>query len=228
MKVLAMYLPQFHRVKENDEWWGEGFTDWTTVKQAKPLFEGHNQPHVPSDENYYDLLDKNTMRWQTSLMKKYGIDGMCMYHYWFEDGRKILEKPVENLLNWKEIDMPFCLCWANETWARSWSGLQNVNVWADTCEPDKKTGKKILLKQRYGNYKDWKEHFEYLLPFFRDDRYIKVDGKPVFVFYKAECIPCFEDMVEAWQQLAIESGINGIYIIANGCKKSSREYVTIT
>ena len=118
MKVIAMYLPQFHRVKENDEWWGEGFTEWTAVRGAKQLFNGHYQPRIPQNRNYYDLLEKDTMLWQASLMKQYGIDGMCIYHYWFKDGRKILEKPAENLLQWKDVDMPFCFSWANETWAR--------------------------------------------------------------------------------------------------------------
>ncbi len=112
MKIIAMYLPQYHRTPENDEWWGEGFTDWEAVKKAKPLFEGHNQPRVPLNDNYYDLLEKNTMQWQADLMHEYGIDGMCIYHYWFKDGRQVLEKPAENLLRWTDIDMPFCFCWA--------------------------------------------------------------------------------------------------------------------
>ena len=110
-----MYLPQYHRTEENDMWWGEGFTDWVSTQKARPLFDNHVQPKKPLDKNYYDLLKKETMVWQCGLMKKYGIDGMCMYHYWFADGKQVLEKPIENLLHWKDIDMPFCLCWANET-----------------------------------------------------------------------------------------------------------------
>ncbi len=213
MKVLAMYLPQFHRIKENDEWWGEGFTEWTTVKHAKPLFEGHIQPHVPQNNNYYNLLDKETMQWQASLMKKYGIDGMCMYHYWFKDGRQILEKPAENLLQWKDIDMPFCFCWANETWARTWSSLSNVNVWASTLEQKTVDGKSILLEQKYGEEKEWTIHFEYLLDFFKDDRYIKVDNKPVFMIYRPELMPCVERMLLLWNKLAKETGFAGLYLI---------------
>ena len=175
MKILAKYLPQFHRTRENDAWWGEGFTEWTAVKKAAPLFEGHDQPRVPKDENYYDLLQKETMLWQASLMEKYGIDGMCIYHYWFKDGRQVLEKPAENLLRWKEVPMPFCFCWANETWARSWSKIQNKNHWSDIYEQKKSNGSSgILLDQKYGREPEWKAHFEYLLPFFRDERYIKV------------------------------------------------------
>lgn len=214
MKVLAMYLPQFHSVKENDEWWGEGFTDWETAKQAKPLYEGHYQPRVPLNHNYYDLIDGGVMTWQADLMKKYQVDGMCMYHYWFEDGKRILEKPAENLLKWKHIDMPFCFCWANETWARSWSNLYEKNVWANTFEPEKKDkAKAVLLKQNYGNKVQWEKHFEYLLPFFKDDRYIKIDGKPVFLILKTNIITCLEQMITCWRDLARSHGLKGLYII---------------
>ena len=110
MKIIAMYLPQFHTVKENNEWWGEGFTDWVSTRNAIKLFENHYQPHVPLNEYYYDLLQKETMIWQSNLMKQYGVDGACMYHYWFKDGRQILEKPAENLLRWQDVDMPYCFC----------------------------------------------------------------------------------------------------------------------
>lgn len=132
MNVLAMYLPQFHRVRENDEWWGEGFTEWTTVRNAKKFFTDHYQPHEPL--SYYDLLEKKTMKQQEMLMHKYAVDGMCFYHYYFEKGRKILEKPAENLLKWKDVDMPFCFYWANESWKRSWSDLQKGNVWSEIYE----------------------------------------------------------------------------------------------
>ncbi len=217
MKVLAMYLPQFHRVKENDEWWGDGFTEWTTVKAAKPLFDGHAQPVVPYEENYYDLTEKTTMQWQADLMKQYGIDGVCMYHYWFKDGRKILEKPAENLLQWKDIDMPFCFCWANETWARTWSGMSNVNVWASTFEKKTLDGKRILLEQKYGEEQAWTEHFNYLLEFFKDDRYIKIDNKPVFMIYRPELMPCVERMIYLWNQLAVKAGFDGLYLLGGDC-----------
>lgn len=217
MKVITMYLPQFHRVKENDEWWGEGFTEWTTVKGAAKLFETHYQPHIPLGQNYYNLLDKKTMEWQADLMKKYGIDGQCIYHYWFEHGRQILEKPVENLLRWKDVDMPFCLCWANETWARSWSNVSYANAWADIYEKKGKKDTGILLKQEYGDVNQWKKHFDYLLSFFMDDRYIKVNGCPVFIIYKSAHILCLNEMMEKWNEWAREKGIEKIYMIgANG------------
>jgi hypothetical protein len=226
-QVLAMYLPQFHRVPENDEWWGEGFTDWVSVKNAKPLFDGHAQPHVPLNNNYYDLLDKRTMQWQAELMKQYGIDGMCIYHYWFKDGRRILEKPAENLLKWTDIDMPFCFSWANETWARSWSKIQGANAWNDIYEKNSKerlqeSEKAVLLEQQYGNEADWKKHFDYLNQFFQDERYIKKNGKPVFVIYKTWDIPCLNEMLDCWQHCAKECGWSGMYIIG-GQRKGKGE-----
>ena len=109
IKAIAMYLPQFHRTPENDKWWGEGFTEWTAVRKGKPLFEGHNQPREPLNDNYYDLLDKSTMEWQARIAKEYKVYGFCFYHYWFKDGKRTLDKPAENLLGWKDIDMPFAL-----------------------------------------------------------------------------------------------------------------------
>lgn len=214
MKVLAMYLPQFHRVKENDKWWGEGFTEWTAVKGAKCLFEGHYQPRVPLNGNYYDLLNHDTMAWQSNLMKKYQIDGMCIYHYWFENGRRILEKPAENLLRWTDISMPFCFCWANETWSRTWKKLADANVWSSVHESGSPTDDNgVLLKQGYGREPDWERHFNYLLPFFKDERYIKRDGKPVFAIYKPGKIYSLWDMTNCFHKLAREHGFSGIYII---------------
>lgn len=222
MKVIAMYLPQFHRVPENDAWWGEGFTDWKSAQYATPLFEGHYQPHVPLNRNYYDLMEKETMQWQADLMHQYGVDGMCMYHYWFKDGRQILEKPVENLLKWDDIDMPFCLCWANETWARSWSNIVGTNVWSNKFETgNKETDKAILLEQKYGEKEQWKEHFDYLLPFFKDDRYIKLEGKPVFLIYEAGKVSCLGEMLTYWRELALENGIEGIYVIGSDCRRDN-------
>ena len=213
MKVLAMYLPQFHQVKENDEWWGKGFTDWTAVKGAECLYNGHNQPRVPLNNNYYNLLEYETMAWQAELMKKYHIDGMCMYHYWFENGRRILEKPAENLLKWTDISMPFCFCWANETWSRTWKKLSDTNAWSSVYENKNANARGILLKQGYGREKDWEKHFNYLLPFFEDERYIKLDGKPVFVIYKPSKIYSLWSMMDCFSRLAKDNGLPGVYII---------------
>lgn len=219
-KVLAMYLPQFYRTKENDEWWGEGFTDWTTVRGAKPLFDGHIQPEVPLNENYYDLLDKETMRSQINLMQKHGIDGICIYHYWFKEGRQILEKPAENLLGWKDLNTQYCFCWANETWARTWSNFGDSNVWAAKYEKNRNYDDGgILLEQQYGNSKEWDKHFDYLLPFFKDERYIKYEDKPVFVIYRPKLIFCLEEMIELWNLLAKENGFSGVYFIFANCSQ---------
>lgn len=216
-QVLAMYLPQYHRVKENDEWWGEGFTEWTAVKKSEPLFDGHNQPRKPLDDRYYDLMDKSTMVWQATLAKKYGIDGFCFYHYWFKDGRRILEKPAENLLQWKDVPLRFCFSWANEPWGRTWSNINAPNTWANKFEK-KETGidrqdDGVLLPQKYGDEKQWEEHFDYLLPFFRDKRYIKIDGKPVFVIFRPDVIYGLPRMLSCWQHLAKKEGVKGLYVI---------------
>ena len=220
MQIIAMYLPQFHRTEENDKWWGDGYTEWTAVRGAESLYEGHIQPRIPLGNNYYNLLEKSTMAWQADLMRQYGIYGVCMYHYWF-NGKKILEKPAENLLQWKDIQMPFCFSWANETWARSWSKIEGINAWAEQYEKGqapKKSG--ILLKQEYGIYEDWKKHFDYLMPFFMDSRYIKVDEKPVFIIYKPMLIECLKDMVDSWRELALENGLPGIYVIGTNVEHS--------
>lgn len=226
IKPIAMYLPQFHRTVENDEWWGEGFTDWVSVKGATALVEGHNQPREPLNDNYYDLLDKKTMRWQSEMAKKYDVYGFCFYHYWFKDGKRVLEKPAENLLNWTEIDMKFCFSWANVTWAQTWSKLTSINTWApeyEQTELRKKYENGILLEQKYGNEEDWIEHFNYLLPFFKDPRYIKHEGKPIFIIYRTLDMPVVQPMMRLWNKLAKEKGLPGIYVIGEFCNEYSSE-----
>ena len=193
MKIITFYLPQFHTIPENDEWWGEGFTEWVNMKKAQPLYEGHYQPRVPLNNNYYDLSDPETMRWQVSLANKYGVYGWCLYHYWF-NGKLLLEKPVENLLRDKSLNIHYCLSWANEPWTNGWVAEKA----------------KVLIAQRYGREKEWKEHFDYLLPFFKDERYIRVDGKPLFVLYKTDIIPDMNEMLDYYQKLAKDAGLKGI------------------
>ena len=193
MKVIAYYLPQFHEIPENNAWWGDGFTEWTNMKKAKPLFQGHNQPRIPLNHNYYDLLDTDVQRWQVGLAKKYGIYGFCFYHYWF-NGKKLLEKPVENYLQNADLDLSFCISWANEAWTNAWEG----------------SDLRVLIEQKYGEKQQWKEHFEYLLPYFKDSRYIKVDGKPLFVIYRPDIMEHMEEMLTYWRELAKENGIGDI------------------
>ncbi|MGT2623846.1 glycosyltransferase WbsX family protein [Streptococcus thoraltensis] len=194
MKTIAFYLPQFHAIPENDEWWGKGFTEWTNMKAAKPLFEGHQQPRIPLDNNYYDLLDEKTMEWQVKLAQEYGLYGFCFYHYWF-DGHMLLEKPMEMMLKNENINFPYTICWANEPWTNAWKS-----------DEDSKT----LIAQRYGDEKEWKAHFDYLLQFFNDKNYITVDGKPLLVLYRPEIVDCLNDMLDYWQGLAIEAGFPGL------------------
>ena len=193
MKIIAFYLPQFHAFPENDEWWGKGFTEWTNVKSAKPLFKGHYQPRIPLNKNYYNLTDVNALKWQADIAKKHGIYGFCYYHYWF-DGHMLMEKPMELMLENKEVDLPFCICWANENWTKAWA----------------QHSRKVLIAQTYGDRKDWERHFNYLLPFFKDKRYIYKDGMPVFVIYRPELIPTLRPMLELWDQLAKQNGLKGI------------------
>lgn len=216
MKTIAMYLPQFYRTPENDEWWGDGFTDWTAMSKAKPLFKGHKQPKFPLHNYQYDLLKKETLLWQEKLMKQYHVYGLCFYHYWFKNGRKVLEKPAENLLKWKDIEIPFCFSWANESWGRSWSNLANTNIWASNFETHKEhIGNGILLEQDYGEKEEWIEHFNYLLPFFEDERYIKKENKPLILIHKQEDVVLLEEMCGLWNELAISCGWAGVYIITN-------------
>lgn len=219
MKVIAMYLPQFHETPENNLWWGDGFTEWVAVRNAEPLFEGHEQPNEPLNGQYYNLLNAETMKHQAEMMHKYGVDALCFYHYYFKDGRKILEKPAENLLEWKDINMPFCFSWANQQWTKSWSKFDKGNSWAQKFEKgnitanDKEQNSGILLEQKYGREREWKAHFDYLLPFFQDQRYIKIDNAPIFIFYDAFMIPCLYAMIDYWKKLARENGFPDIYII---------------
>ena len=196
MKILAYYLPQFHEIPENNAWWGKGFTEWTNVKKAKPLFEGHNMPRVPLDQRYYDLTDVETQRWQVDLAKKYGIYGFCMYHYWF-NGHMLLEKPIDQYLKHKELDLPFCLCWANENWTNGWVSSDN----------------KLLIAHDNTDKQDWIEHFRYFLPFFQDERYIRVDGKPLLILYFPDILQKCSEMISVWRELAVKNGLPGLHIL---------------
>ena len=172
IKAIAFYLPQFHEIPENNRAYGKGFTEWTNVKKAVPLFADHNQPRIPLNENYYNLDNIETMIQQAKIAKEYGIYGFCYYHYWFSGGKKLLEKPLEKMLNCKDVDIPFCLCWANENWTKRWDGGNN----------------EIIVKQDYDDLDDIRLHAEYLAQFFSDKRYIYVDSKPILLIYKPELI----------------------------------------
>lgn len=200
-KIITFFLPQYHTIPENDRWWGEGFTEWVNTRKAVPLYEGHYQPRTPLNENYYNILDEGVMEWQAELAKKYGIFGFCHYHYWFKGGKQLLEKPTDAMLKNSKVDIPFCLSWANENWTRNWDG----------------GNKEIIAEQDYGGKKEWEDHLQYLLPFFKDSRYITEDGKPVFLIYKPELIPNLNAMLDYWTARVKECGLPGIcYMIQSG------------
>lgn len=194
VKTIAFYLPQFHTIPENDEAWGKGFTEWTNVKKATPLFEGHYQPKIPLNMNYYCLLDEGVMEKQAALAKEYGIYGFCYYHYWFKNGKKLLEKPIEMMLKNKKIDIPFCLCWANENWSKRWDGGNN----------------EIIVEQDYGDEDDLINHVNYLCEFFNDDRYIKIDNEPLLLIYKPELIPNLKKVVKIIRKTVKANHFKGV------------------
>jgi lipopolysaccharide biosynthesis protein len=171
IKPIAIYLPQFHPIPENDIWWGKGFTEWTNVTKAKPRFEGHYQPHLPADLGFYDLRLEETRLAQEQMAKEYGIHGFCYYHYWF-NGKRVLHEPLDRKLKNPKEDLPFIMCWANENWTRAWDG----------GEQD------VLLEQHYSEEDD-RAHIQFLLSFFKDKRYIRVGDKPFFIFYKPDLFP---------------------------------------
>ena len=213
VKLIAMYLPQYHEIPENNEFWGKGFTDWTTVKSAKQYFKNVEQPKEPLAGNYYDLSNKESIRWQVNLAKQNGIDAFCFYHYWFSSEKNILQTPSEIFLNDKSLDINFCFAWDNASWKRTWS-KEFGNDWAPLYDKGKKIEhNSILIPFEYGDKKDWEYHFNYLLPFFKDNRYEKKDGKPIFLlwnFYQPEIL---NKMMECWNDLAKQNGFNGMLFV---------------
>jgi hypothetical protein len=199
IKFLAYYLPQYHPIPENDTWWGKGFTEWTNVAKAKPLFKGHYQPILPADLGFYDLRLPEVQSQQAQLAQQYGVDGFIYYQYWFGNGKMLLEQPAEQMLKNKDITLPFCFCWANETWKGIWHGLDNPEV---------------LIEQTYQGEAGYKTYFNYLLPFFKDERYIKVDNKLMFHIYRIEDIPDLEVFTNTFNSLAIKAGFGGMCLIS--------------
>lgn len=195
-RVVALYLPQFHPIPENDEWWGKGFTEWTNVKKAVPLFEGHDQPRVPGELGYYDLRDPDVRQEQARLARMHGVNAFCYYHYWFA-GKRLLEQPFAEVLSSGEPDFPFCLCWANDSWTGLWHGA-----------PDR-----ILIEQTYPGREDHVRHFESLLPAFCDERYVTVEGKPVFLVHLPFAIPDVQSAIDLWRNMAVKAGLPGLYFV---------------
>lgn len=210
VRVIALYLPQFHPIPENDLWWGKGFTEWTNVGKAKPLFRGHKQPYVPADLGYYDLRVSEVRIAQAELARENGVEGFCYWHYWFGNGKRLLERPFLEVLQSGEPDFPFCLAWANESWKGFHHGLDNKRA--------------ILIEQYYPGVDDYTKHFYEVLPAFKDSRYITIEGKPLFMIYKPLADPEITVFIKIWRKLAIENGLSGIYFIGH-CNLADKKFL---
>lgn len=194
VRLIAFYLPQYHPIPENDRWWGKGFTEWTNVAKALPIFPGHYQPHVPADLGFYDLRLPEAREAQADLARAHGIYGFCYYHYWF-NGRRLLERPLQEVLASKRPQFPFCICWANENWTRAWDG-----------------GNGEVLMQQHHSPADDVAFIESLVPYFRDERYIRVDGKPLLLVYSTQTFPDPRRTAETWRECMLKAGIGDLYL----------------
>lgn len=199
LSIIAYYLPQFHPIPENDTWWGKGFTEWTNVTKAQPLFKGHTQPRLPADLGFYDLRIAEVREKQADMAKAYGIDGFCYWHYWFGNGKQLLERPFNEVIQSGKPNFKFCLAWANV----SWGGLPYGDLF-----------KRNLIEQTYPGTQDYINHFYHLLPAFYDDRYIKVKGKPIFTIYNPKGLPNSKEFIEIWNDFAVKEGLPGVHFIA--------------
>lgn len=200
-RIIAFYLPQFHPTVSNDEWWGKGFTEWTNVGKAKPLFRGHQQPKVPADLGYYDLRLAEVREAQANMAKNAGVEGFCYYHYWFGNGHVELDMPFNEVVRLGKPDFPFCLCWANESWHKKFWKM------------DGSSDKKVLAEQIYEDSKGNEKHFYALLEAFKDKRYIRVDGKLLFAIYKPLEFEKLNEFMEQWNALAKKENLGGFYFV---------------
>lgn len=201
-RVIALYLPQFHPTPENDRWWGPGFTEWTNVAKAKPLFRGHQQPRIPADLGFYDLRLPETREQQAQLAREAGVEGFCYYHYWFGNGRQLLERPLQDVVASGKPDFPFCICWANHTWSNK--------TWERKSAVQKNS---VLMEQTYPGTEDDIAHFNTLLPMFKDRRYMTVDGKLIFAIYDPFGFKNVQQFIATWRRLAEENGLPGFHFI---------------
>lgn len=201
-RVIALYLPQFHPTPENDRWWGPGFTEWTNVAKAKPLFRGHQQPRIPADLGFYDLRLPETREQQAQLAREAGVEGFCYYHYWFGNGRQLLERPLQEVVASGKPDFPFCICWANHTWSNK--------TWERKSAVQKNS---VLMEQTYPGTEDDIVHFNTLLPMFKDRRYMTVDGKLIFAIYDPFGFKNVQQFIATWRRLAEENGLPGFHFI---------------
>ncbi len=212
VRAIALYLPQYHPIPENDEWWGKGFTEWTNVAKTKPLFRGHVQPRIPTELGFYDLRLPEIREQQAELAREAGIEGFCYWHYWFGNGKQLLERPFNEVLSSGKPDYPFCLGWANHTWtSKTWNKEKHKNV------------PSILVEQQYLGEADYTEHFYSVLPAFKDPRYITVDGKPFFLVFDPLNFTDAQNFINCWRKLAKENGLKGIHFVGVGFSASFRK-----
>ncbi len=215
-RVIAYYLPQFHPIPENDEWWGKGFTEWTNVGNAKPLFKGHYQPRVPADLGYYDLRLPEVREAQAEMARNAGVEGFLYWHYWFGNGRKVLERVFTEVLQSGKPGFPFCLGWANHSW--------NNHDWNPT---EQWARRKDIISQTYPGKIDYENHFYSLLEAFHDKRYIKVAGRPLFLVFSLSDLPNPKELVDIWNNLAVKNGLDGIHFVGRAVSTKSLESLKV-
>lgn len=210
-ELIALYLPQYHPVKENNEWYGNGFTEWTNVAKAKQLFRGHYQPHIPADLGFYDLRIPEVRREQAKMAQEYGINAFCYWNYWFGNGKELLQKPIWDVYNDKEITLPFCLAWANHSWEKK--------QW------DKNGNNTMLMEQLYLGQDDYKRYFYRYLPIFKDKRYYRVDGKLFFIIYNPLATEEIKNFILTWRKLAKYEKIGGFYFVGKDMSYRNKERI---
>lgn len=212
-RFIAFYLPQYHPTPENNEWWGPGFTEWVNVAKARPLYKGHKQPHIPADLGFYDLRMPEVREAQAELAREAGVEAFCYYHYWFGNGKRLLELPFNEVIKTGKPEFPFCLAWANHSWYKK--------LW-DPKAPGKD---KLLIEQTYPGVNDYVAHFNALLPAFKDNRYLRVNGKLLFVIYDPMGFDDVERFINVWRELAIKNNLNGFYFIGTDYDCRNRDLI---
>ncbi len=210
-RFIALYLPQYHSTPENDKWWGPGFTEWTNTAKARPLFKGHVQPHLPADLGFYNLLYSEIKEQQADLARKAGIEGFCYYHYWFGNGKQLIQRPFEQVVHSGKPNFPFCVAWANHSWYKK------------TWDPNAKGKNILLMEQTYPGDEDYINHFNYLLPAFKDPRYIKVNGKLFFLIYDGMKFQDVTHFMDLWRNLAKQNGLNDFYFVTSDADSRNKE-----